>query len=163
MQEGHRVRHHAPPARFEPATLHEVEPFAEPAHQPGDLAEVVAVVGVAHDDVRAARRLDAAHQRAAVAPFGYRHNSGTHCLRDLLRTVGAAVVGDDHFAADASAFERALRLGETTREGVGFVETRHHDRHFHLALVRRRREHAGPAGAGVARLDQFGRGKGRHG
>ena len=36
-------------------------------------AEIVAVVGIAHDDVTAARGMDAAAQRAAVAAFGDRH------------------------------------------------------------------------------------------
>ena len=63
------------------------------------LEEVVAVVSVAHDDEAAARGGDAALQRVAVAAA--RDTSTTRAPRrrgDLLRAVGAAVVGDDDLA-----------------------------------------------------------------
>ena len=39
----------APPPAGQPAALDELVALAELLHEPGDLAEVVAVVGVAHD------------------------------------------------------------------------------------------------------------------
>ena len=51
--------------------------------------------------VAAARRGDAAVKGVAVAPGGHRHDPGAVAPGNLLRTVGAAVVGDDHFAGDA--------------------------------------------------------------
>ena len=44
-------------------------------HEPGELEEVVAVVGVAHDDVLAPGGRDAAHQRAAVPGLGARRTT----------------------------------------------------------------------------------------
>ena len=52
--------------------MHHVVARAQLGDEPGQLAEVVAVVGVAHEHVRAARRLDAAHQGAAVAALPQR-------------------------------------------------------------------------------------------
>ena len=59
-----------------------------------EAGEVVAVVGIAHDDEAAARGPDPAVQRVAVALLGDRHDARACPFGDLLRAVGAAVVGD---------------------------------------------------------------------
>ena len=59
-------------------------PAASPARRRSTKAvearEVVAVVGVAHDDVAAAGRRDAGDQRRAVAALGHRHDPRARCL-----------------------------------------------------------------------------------
>ena len=67
VQARHRAGQHASAARLQPAALHEVVALAQPLDELRHLAEVVAVVGVAHDHEAPARRCDAAHQRGAVA------------------------------------------------------------------------------------------------
>src|SRR5437667_412252 len=57
--------------------------------------EVVAVVSIAHDDVAAARRGDAALQCAPVTALAHADHARAAARRDLRRAVTAAVVGDD--------------------------------------------------------------------
>src|SRR5512144_2653140 len=57
--------------------------------------DVVAVVGVAHDDVAAARRLDSANECASVAAPSDSNHTGTGVLGALVRPVSAAVIGDN--------------------------------------------------------------------
>src|SRR5262249_11789446 len=64
-------------------------------------AEVVGIVGVAHDDVLAAGRRDAALQGGAVALPLDADDAGAVFLGDLARAVGTAVVGHDHLGPDA--------------------------------------------------------------
>ena len=75
---------------------------AQPRHEGVERGEIIAVVGVAHDDVAAAGRGDAAEQRRAVALCGDRHDARAERVGDLLRAVGAAIVGDQHLAGDAA-------------------------------------------------------------
>jgi len=66
-------------------------------------AEVVTVVAVAHDDIPAARGLDAANQRRAITARRDIDDTCTAPNGDLLRAVGAAVIGDQHLPGDAAA------------------------------------------------------------
>src|SRR6266851_4216767 len=95
-----------------------------------DLAEVVAVVGVAHDDEFAIRRLDAADERRAVALTRHIDDARTQLSCDDRRTVGAAVVGDDHLGRDPKLLGRTLRFLDAASDGFGLVEAGHDDRDF---------------------------------
>ena len=122
-------RHRArldPPA--EPRAHDEVVPLLERRDEGRDLAEVVGVVGVAHDDVAPARRRDAAEERGAVAALGDGDDARPGPVGDLLRAVGRAVVGDDRprprgprrASASTAAPHAAL-------ERLGLVQAGHHD------------------------------------
>ena len=67
-------------------------PSRQLLQQPRRLQEIVAVVGVAHNDVPAARRADPAHERAPVAPLRDCRHPCAHLRGDLLRPVGTAVI-----------------------------------------------------------------------
>ena len=68
MEEGHRTRAHRAAARRQPASLNQLcaLPRSGTTNR-GELGEVVAVIGVAHEHEAPARRRDAARKRAAIA------------------------------------------------------------------------------------------------
>ena len=94
-------------------------------HEARDVAKVVAVVGISHDDELATGSGDAAHQGVAVSLGGNAHNAGSQLLGDFDRTVGAAVVGHDNLARDVGVRNRALRLADAGGQRLFLIQTRH--------------------------------------
>ena len=96
-----------------------------------EIGEIVAVVGVAHDDVLAAGRLDAAGEGRAVAADRDRDDAGAFGGRDRLAAVGRAVVGDERSRRRSrvrSRKERALRMqiasvSASLRQGMRMVSS----------------------------------------
>src|ERR1700722_1891270 len=62
-------------------------PFAQSGDKVVEPAEVIAVVGIAHDDKTAARGADPAQKGAAISLFGHRNDTCARGCGDLLRTV----------------------------------------------------------------------------
>ena len=56
------------------------------------------------------------------------YDPGAERLRQLDRTVGGAVVGNQHLTAYTCVFDRGFRLLNARGERLGLVEARHHDR-----------------------------------
>jgi hypothetical protein len=92
-----------------------------------DLAEVVAAVGLAHDEVFSLGGLHAVAKGVAVAFFGNIHNPRAELAGDVLRSVGAAVVGDEDFALDSRRGESALRGGNAVGQRLRLVQAGHDD------------------------------------
>ena len=93
----------------------------------GGFEEIVAVVGVAHDEVLAAGCGDAAHEGVAVAAAGDVDDASAEFASDLLGAVGAAVVADDDFAGDVVFAEDAHGFFDAGADGVRLVEAGHDD------------------------------------
>ncbi len=74
--------------------------------------EVVGIVGVAHDDVLAQGGRDPSLQSATVTLALDVDHARPLVAGQLLRTVGAAIVGHDDLTADAHAVEARARLGD---------------------------------------------------
>ena len=125
-------------ASGEPVAHDEIAALAERLEEGSDRREVVAVVGVAHDHVASACGGDASDQGASVALALHVHDLHTELARDRLRTVGAAVVGDDDLRLHAELLDRAARLADAAREGLDLVEAWHHDRQLHSSRLRGR-------------------------
>ena len=104
----------------------EVGAIAQFGEETWDVREVVAVVGVGHEDVLAARCGDAGVERCAVSASG--HENETCAVRgcDGLRAVGGTVVGDDDFAGDVVVAEYGDRFIDTRGERLRLVEAGHH-------------------------------------
>jgi hypothetical protein len=75
VEEWHRARLHRSTAALQSATLNEIVALAQFRDEARKLREVVAVVGVAHHDVRPAGRRDPAHERTSVAALRNRHHA----------------------------------------------------------------------------------------
>ena len=118
-----------------------------------EVAEVVAVVGVAHDDVPAARRLDAAHERRAVAALGDRRPrarpapaaespASRRCCRCRPITISPR-------CRRARGSRVALR--DAARERLRLVEARHQNREPVLSVPLQRRSGERPQKKGTPR------------
>ena len=97
-------------AALEAVAHDEIVAFPKPLDEGVEAGEVVAVVGVAHDDDSGRARPRCRRRGGAVAALGNSDDAGTEALGDLWRAVGAAIVGDEHLARDAGALEIARRL-----------------------------------------------------
>ena len=93
--------------------------------------EVVAVIGVAHDDELALGVGDAGGECSAVSPNRNIDDTSTFGSGNVLRTISASVVCDHDLAIDAQTFDRRLCLADTHRKRFGLVEARKDNREFH--------------------------------
>ena len=131
VQERHRSGHYFSSPGRQPASLHEIVTFAQLLDEPRHLEKIVAVVGIAHDDVPAACRRDAAHQRVAVtlgldwtqarAPVS-RAISCEPSVLPLSATITSPAILLSH--------ERAPGLADAGGQRVSLVEAWHHHRDF---------------------------------
>ena len=101
MEGWHRAGFDGAAASGESAALHQLEAFAQFFDELGRFQQIVAVIGVGHDDVLAASGGNASLQGRAVTAVGDADDSGTTFGSNSARSVGAAVIGDDHFTANA--------------------------------------------------------------
>jgi len=114
---------------------HDVGACAQPFHKRHQLGEVVGIVGIAHDDEPPARRRYAADQRRAIAAFGNGGHARAVRLGDRLRSVAAAVVGNQHLALDAAGRQEPARFVDAARDRLSLIEARHQDREFKNAFA----------------------------
>src|SRR5258708_3498721 len=101
----------------------------------GNLNEIVAVIGVAHDDVFTAGGGDARLQRRAVAPLVDADYGGSIVLGNFNRAIGRAVVRDNHFAVQARAANSGERFLHAKCQGVRFIEARDDDRNVQFVAA----------------------------
>jgi hypothetical protein len=99
-------------------------------HESVEMFEIVAVVGVAHDDVASARLLYASVQRSTVAARSNVHDPGTMPARDLLRSISRTVVGDQHLSLKACAFDEPTGFAYADGDCLRLVEAGHQDGQF---------------------------------
>ena len=119
------------PAR-EAIAHHQIVPRAQRVDERIDGGEVVRVIRIRHEDIGTARGIDAAHERGAVALRAYVDDARTRRARDLARTVGGAVVGDDDLAVDAKTRKRGHALTHDVADRRLLVETGDDDREFEV-------------------------------
>ena len=65
-----------------------------------ELREIVRIVGVAHNHEAPTCCGDPATERRTVTAIGNRHHARAEPLRDVLRSVGRAIIGDQYLAAN---------------------------------------------------------------
>ena len=122
-------------AALEPVAHDQVRAVAQLCDHGVQVLEIVAVVGVAHDDVLAAGGRDAADQGRAVAALGHGDQARAVRLGDGLGAVGGAVVGDQHLARDAGALEEAAGLVDADRQRFRLVQAGHQNGELERRLV----------------------------
>src|SRR5437868_3366477 len=98
MEEGHGAGEQRAATRWKATALREIVALAKLVEKARYLAEVVAIVRVAHKDVSAAGGRDAPHERRPVALLAHHDDARSQFTRDRHRGVGRAVVRDDHLA-----------------------------------------------------------------
>src|SRR5579883_2648017 len=107
VQERHRAGLDTPK---EAITHHQVIALAKLLDEIRHFAEVVAVIGIAHDDVGSAASCNSRLQRGAIAARLDSNHPGSVSFRDFNRAVGRAVVSDDDLAAQPGFLERRAGL-----------------------------------------------------
>ena len=130
VQEGHGTG--LDPA-LEPVAHHQVVAGTHGLDEGAEVVERVAVVGIGHQDVSTARGLDASADGGAVAAHRHVDHARPGRAGEVLRPVGAAVVGEDHLARHAQLAHRGERLAHAHLDGLGLVEARQHHRQLELA------------------------------
>src|SRR4030095_8194608 len=98
MQPWHSARPYDTATGREPAPLDDVESFAEFLHELWNFEKIIAVVGIAHDDIFPSSRQNSAHQSTAVSSLSHVDQAGAELCRDSLTSVGASIVGNDNFS-----------------------------------------------------------------
>src|SRR5215472_2245207 len=106
MQRRHGARLDGAAAGRKPAPLREVVASPKSFDKSGEFGEIVAVVGVAHDDERAARGGNSTAQRVAVALQWDIDHPSAELTRDVLRAISAPVVGNDDFTTNTCLTKR---------------------------------------------------------
>ena len=96
MQWRHGTRFDSAP---EAVAQHDIVTLAQFFHESRHIGEVVAVVRIAHDDVRTACACDARTQRRPITAFRHANHARAALFRDLNRTVRRPVIRDNDFAA----------------------------------------------------------------
>ena len=111
---------------------HQVRALAQFVNERHQVGEIVAVVGVAHDHVFAVGGDDPAHQGVAVTLVADRYHPGAGAGGQPLTAVGAAVIGDQHLAADTAFGQESNSLADARRHGLCLVEARHDHGQLHV-------------------------------
>ncbi len=95
-----------------------------PGNQQGSALGRIGAIAIDHEeDVCRSRVAQAREQRESFALARLTHDFGAGGMGNFARTIGRTVV-DDH---DARPRQRGAKVGHDLRNGVGFVEGRHHD------------------------------------
>src|SRR2546428_1930686 len=145
MMPSHRARFDF---SFEAIAHHNFIAFAPFCAKARHLREIIAVIGIAHDDELSARLFNSLAQCMTVAPQRGMNNSGAVLLGDFDRTVSGSIIRDDDFAMNACFFEGSNGLVDAKCDGLRLVETRNNygdlkslmQRHYHPSVGVRRRE-----------------------
>src|SRR5437667_525184 len=121
MMPSHRARFDF---SFEAIAHHNFIAFAPFCAKARHLREIIAVIGIAHDDELSARLFNSLAQCMTVAPRRGMNNSGAVLLGDFDRTVSGSIIRDDDFAMNACFFEGSNGLVDAKCDGLRLVETR---------------------------------------
>jgi hypothetical protein len=106
-------------------THHEIRTSTESFKERRESREVVAVVGIAHDDVPAAGSQDPTEQSVAVSTLGYGDHASASALRYKLTTIRAAVISNDDFSVNVVLCQERDSLPDARTDGLGFIQAGH--------------------------------------
>ena len=120
----------SPPAQFRPGPIshHKVGAAAQLIEILIEVREIIAVVGIAHDDVAAVRSFDPSEQRRAITGDSDVHDPRAMARGDFPRPIGAAVVRDQNLSGHVFPSEERLGLGNARSDGFSLIEAGHKDR-----------------------------------
>jgi hypothetical protein len=98
--------------------------------------EIVAVVGIAHNDVVATRCGDAPHQGISITLSFDVNDARAESFRDLDRPIGAPIVSNDDFPGDVGSLDGLLCFLNARAHSLRFIQTRHYYGELHFRRVR---------------------------
>ena len=107
---------------------HHFAAFAPLRHKSRHFGEIIAIVGITHDDESAARRANSGLQRRAIPALRNWNHSCAMRLHNFDRAVRRTVVRNYHFAAQSSFLERFLRFLHANSNRIRFVQAGDHHR-----------------------------------
>lgn len=108
----------------------QIHALAQFVHKDLQAGKIVAVIGIAHDGILAARSSDTTQQGSAISFLRHIHHPGAQTAGYLLGSVRAAVVRYQHFTVDAGTLQIGLGLHDAGGQRLGFVQTGHQDSQF---------------------------------
>src|ERR1700734_2581534 len=94
------------------------------------LAEVIAVVRIAHDDELPASGCNSSPQSRAITTRRHTYDACAKFFGDVGRSVRRTVVRNDNLAAQSSGLKRVERLSDANPNRIGLVKARDHNRHI---------------------------------
>ena len=115
---------------FEAVAHDKIHPLTQLVHKDLKAGEIVAVIGIAHDGVFAARGSDPPQQGRTIPLLRHIHHPGAQAAGYLLGSVRAAVIRYQHFSVDAGALQIGFGLHDAGGQRLGFVQTGHQDSQF---------------------------------
>ena len=98
MKKRHGARSYNAATGREAAPLHNVEPFTQFFHELCCLQEIIAIIGIAHNDIFPSSCKNSAHEGTAISSLSYVDQAGPELRRDNLTPIRATVIGDDDFS-----------------------------------------------------------------
>lgn len=117
-------------AAAEPIAHDEVMALAQPLDEGLDVAEVVRVVGITHDDIATTGGRNARLQGTAVTTVRDSDHPSSVKAGDLGRAIRATVIGHDDLAPHTRLAQGLKGLVHATTDGASLVEARHNNRHI---------------------------------
>jgi len=135
MQVGHRSRAYA---SAEAMSDHHGIALAKGIDKPIKLREIVAVVGVRHDDEASSCASDAAEERAAVALLRDMNHACSGAARKFRRSIRGTVIRHENLSVDPGALQETSGLPHAGHHRLGFVQARHENRQLEAPGFTRR-------------------------
>lgn len=144
-------------ARLDPAgkpVAHDqIGPVLERVDKVIELAPVIGIIGIGHDEVLAARRRGGGADRGAIALDRLVDDTRAQRLGDGDRAIRRAVVAHDNFAMNAAAGESVERLCDAQAQRPFFVQARQdrgHERSVGVIVRRGHPDHGAHVCRGIA-------------
>jgi hypothetical protein len=108
-----------PPAKA--ITHNQIVSFSQSNEKRHQVCEIVAVIGVPHDDVIRASRLNTCNESAAITAICHPDNAGAKTSRNFYRVISAPIIRDHDLASDLLNPQEFLSLFDTSAESLRFI------------------------------------------
>ncbi len=116
-----------PSGSMKAVSHHQIGAGLKVSEKAAEIAQIVAVVGIPHDDVTSARRGDARREGGTVTAQVGVNDACAAGRGDRLRSVGAAIVGHQHLAAQLGFRQKRRCLADADSNSFGFIQARNKD------------------------------------
>src|SRR5262249_2449726 len=84
MRNWHSAMYHRSSPSGQATSLYEIIAFAQFGNKPGEFEEIIAIVGITHNNVFSSCRGNATHKRMAIASSSHGDDTSSHTCRNSL-------------------------------------------------------------------------------